>query len=250
MPRAARKSSESNVYHVMARGVGRQLIFEDDGDRRAYLAILREELGSSDGHLLAWCLMDNHVHLLVQMSLGELSERMRVTHSTYALLFNKRHDRVGHLFQGRFKSEPVEDERQLLTVLRYIHQNPVKAGMSQTCDYPWSSYRAYLGLGDKSGMTECELVLDMFGSEGAFVMFHRDLEEGDHLDVSERPAPKSEGAIRATAAQALGPVRIEEVSALPRRERNEAIRTLRSANLSVRQIERLTGVSRGVVARI
>ena len=250
MPRASRKQGESNVYHVMARGVGRQLIFEGDADRRAYLAILREELGSRDGCLLAWCLMDNHVHLLIQMSLNELSEMMRVVHSTYALFFNRCHDRVGHLFQGRFKSEPIEDERQLLTVLRYIHQNPVKAGISQTCDYPWSSYRAYLGLGDKSGMTECEPILDMFASDDAFVAFHRELDEDCRLDALEGPGPRSETAVRSVAVQALDPIRVEEVAALPRQQRNEAIRTLRSARLSVRQIERLTGVSRGIVARL
>ena len=250
MPRTPRRPAESDIYHVVIRGVGRQIIFEDDADRRCFLAVLREEMGDREGALLAWCLMDNHVHLLMRMALAELSDLMRVLDSTYALIFNKRHDRTGHLFQDRFMSEPVESDSYLLTVVRYIHRNPVEAGMSRGCDYRWSSYRAYLGGSDESGVTSCELVLEMFGSDESFVRFH-DAPGGPRcLDLGDATRPTSSEAARSVAARALGDLRVEEISALPRPQRNAAIRTLRSAQLSVRQIERLTGVSRGVIARL
>lgn len=251
MARTARKEASSSIYHVMARGVGRQIIFEDDIDRRFYLTVLREELAAHEGVLLAWCLMDNHVHLLVQIALDELSEAMRALGSAYALFFNRRHDRVGHLFQDRFKSEPVEDERYLLTVVRYIHQNPVRAGMSPTCDYRWSSYPAYLGARDESGQTSCDLVLALFGSTDELVRFHKEIDDSDKcVDVEDAGRPRSDEAAREIAVQALGKIRPEEVSSLPRPRRNEAIRTLRATRLSLRQIERLTGVSRAVVSRV
>lgn len=187
MVRSARKRAESEVYHVMTRGVGRQVIFEDDADRRFYLAVLTEELASHDGELLAWSLMDNHVHLLVRMRLEELSELMRALGSAYASFFNRRHDRVGHLFQDRFRSEPVESEAYLLTVVRYIHQNPVAAGLAPSCEYRWSSYRAYLGLPCEGVPTECDTVFSMLGGVDGFVGFHRALDDDAAcIDVEER----------------------------------------------------------------
>lgn len=250
MVRSARKRAESEVYHVMTRGVGRQVIFEDDADRLFYLAVLSEELASHDGELLAWCLMDNHVHLLVRMRLEELSELMRALGSAYASFFNRRHDRVGHLFQDRFRSEPVESEAYLLTVVRYIHQNPVAAGLAPSCEYRWSSYRAYLGLPCEGVPTECDAVLSMLGGVDGFVDFHRALDDDAAcIDVEERGVVSAERA-REIAGVALGGVRVEEVFSLPRPERNRALRALRDARLSVRQIERLTGVSRGVISRV
>ena len=250
MARSVRKRAESEVYHVMARGVGRQIIFEDDADRRFYLSVLRDELLARDADLIAWCLMDNHVHLLLRVRLEELSELMRALGSAYASFFNRRHDRVGHLFQDRFKSEPVDTDAYLLTAVRYIHQNPVAAGLSPTCDYRWSSYRAYLGLACEGVPTECDTVLEMLGGVDGFARFHQGLDEtAACIDVGARRTLSQE-RVRQIADVALGGVRAEEVFSLPRPERNRALRALRDARLSVRQIERLTGVSRGVISRV
>lgn len=251
MARMARRTAESNIYHVMARGVGRQLIFEDDADRIFYLSVLRDELDSHGGEVLAWCLMDNHVHLLVRMGLEDLSEMMRALGSCYAAFFNRRHERVGHLFQDRFRSEPVETDSYLLTVVRYIHRNPVAAGLSSTCEYRWSSYGAYLGTYLHCVPVECETVLSMLGGVEGFVMFHEAEDEGAPcIDIERRCRGMSPERAREVAEAALGGVRVEDIYSLPRPRRNEALRTLRSARLSVRQIERLTGVSRGVIARV
>ena len=111
------------------RGVGRQLIFEDDGDRQ----MLLEKLGklSDEGCLVvyAWCLMSNHLHILVKEGLEPLATAMKRLGVSYAMRFNLKTGHVGHVFQDRFSSEPVDSDEYFLTVVRYIHNNPEKAGM-------------------------------------------------------------------------------------------------------------------------
>lgn len=251
--RSARLRGESDIYHVVARGVGRQIIFEDDYDRLCFLRLLGQELEEHDGALLAWCLMDNHVHLLLRLELDKLSQLVRTVNSSYAIHFNKRHDRVGHLFQGRFSSEPVDSEPYLLMVIRYIHQNPVRAGTSDTCDsYRWSSYHALVTGEEGAVPVARDDVIDLFGGIGELVEFHSRLDESiTCLDVNRggRRYLEDEDA-RIVATSVLGDMRLEEVASLPRGRRDAAIRAMLSARLSIRQVERLTGVSRGIVAAV
>ena len=165
MGRVPRRRSESGVYHVMSRGAGKQVIFEDDADRQRYMLLLfRVFPVENDVELLAWCLMDNHVHLLLLGDLGQVAERMRLVSSMYATYFNRRYERSGHLFQGRFKSEPVDGDAHFMTVVRYIHQNPLKAGVTADCRYAWSSYQA-LTMGEPRGSGQ-EFLLDVFWRAG------------------------------------------------------------------------------------
>ena len=256
MVRAARRygESESEIYHIVSRGVGRQLIFEDDEDRCAYLALLRKEIGEHGGSILAWCLMSNHVHLLLKIGLEGLSTSMKRVNSAYVLAFNKRHDRIGHLMQGRFKSEPVDSEAYLLTVVRYIHQNPEKAGIAKTAEYPWSSYHEYAG-GDSPGrkvpqVSDTSFVLDLIGGKREFARLHdRLVDSAPCIDEGRgRRILDDESALRA-AREILAPLRPEEVAALPKNQRDAALCSLKTAKISVRQIERITGVSKSVVAK-
>lgn len=222
----------------MARGVGRSIIVEDDEDRMFFLKLLGRSIDDCDVVLHAWCLMDNHYHLLAEADLSDLAAMMKKLNSLYALYFNRRHDRVGHLFQGRFRSEPIETDEYFLTVLRYIHQNPVRGHLSDTCDYAWSSYRGYV---DAPRLVDNKLAVSMLGGEQGFREFHCIFNDSDPcIDIDRvRTTFTIEQAILA-ARQTLQDVRIEEVSRLDRKRRDEAIRTLKAAHLSVRQIERLT----------
>ncbi len=249
MVRAARsrKESETGIYHVVSRGVGRQMIFEDDDDRKRYLDLLRKETAEHHGEVLAWCLMDNHVHILLRIGLDDLSESMRAINSAYAMYFNKRHGRVGHLMQGRFKSEPVDSDGYLLAVVRYIHQNPEKANIAKTSEYPWSSYSEYIG-DAKVANTSCVLAICDGVSE--FERFHEVLDHAARC-VDEgrgRQVLDSDSALRA-ARLIVEPLRIEEIAALPKPRRDRMLCKLKEAGLSVRQIERLTGVSKSVVSK-
>ena len=144
MPRTARKISSSNIYHVILRGINRQTIFEDDGDRHYFMTVLKYYKGISGYKLHAFCLMGNHVHLLIEPAgepLGQVFKRVGVR---YVSWYNRKYERTGHLFQDRFRSENVESEQYYRTVLRYILQNPMKAGLEkQPGSWRWSSFLAY-----------------------------------------------------------------------------------------------------------
>lgn len=245
MPRRARIAANSGIYHVMSRGVGKQIIFEDDADRKQYLYYLYKYVAShKEIKLIAWCLMNNHVHLLLSGEIEVLSNVMRRLNTAYAKSFNTRYERTGALFQGRFKSEPVETEDYLLTVVRYIHQNPVKAGLTSNCSYPWSSYDSYLSYGDTVRNVR-PLIMDMFGGESAFKKAHEDLD--CHLAGDE----EIRGAVEIRRAnQLIAPLAITIVRGLDRKDRNDALRALLRGGFSARKIERLTGVSKSLVAQI
>jgi len=144
MPRTARQKTESGHYHIMTRGNERRNIFVDDDDRRHYLALLARQVRKGTVGVLAYCLMDNHIHLLIKDNEDGLVPAMRSIGTAYAVYFNEKYSRSGHLFQNRYNSESIDNETYLFTALRYIHQNPVKAGMClSVATYPWSSDRFY-----------------------------------------------------------------------------------------------------------
>ena len=144
MPRKVRRTCESGIYHVMLRGINRQRIFEDERDYRQFLSTLAKYRTVCGYTLLGYCLMPNHVHLLIREGDEPLPTVFRRIGASYVYWYNGKYGRVGHLFQDRYKSEAVEDEAYLLTVARYIHQNPVKAGLCETPGkYLYSSYMDY-----------------------------------------------------------------------------------------------------------
>lgn len=159
MPRTQRKLSYTGFYHVMIRGVNKEIIFKDDKDRRNFLHLLSYYKNKVNCVIHAYCLMDNHVHILLQDDNNNLSEFMRNVTSVYAEEFNKKYKRIGHLFQDRFKSECIEDDYYLKRLIRYIHRNPEKAGICKTDEYKWSSYMEYIG---KNIIIQNDFVLSMY----------------------------------------------------------------------------------------
>jgi REP element-mobilizing transposase RayT len=134
------------IYHVVARGNERKAVFRDDVDRRSYLARLAACSSRYRFRVIAYCLMDNHVHLALERGPVVLSRIMLTLQSAYAQYFNRRHQRVGHLFQGRYKAFLVQDECYLLSLVRYIHMNPVRASLIKSPEaYRWSTDRFYRG---------------------------------------------------------------------------------------------------------
>jgi len=145
MPRQSRRISESKIYHVMIRGNERKKIFIDDEDKSKFIEILSAKNEDKQYSIYAYCLMDNHVHLLLNEGDGDISRIMQRINISYAYYFNKKYDRIGHLFQDRFKSGAIEDDNYLLATVRYIHNNPVKAKLvSNLSEYKWSSYNDYI----------------------------------------------------------------------------------------------------------
>ncbi len=146
MSRPLRIEFPDALYHVTARGDRREDIFDDDQDREAFLQTLGRVVDQFNWLCYAWCLMDNHYHLLVQTPDGNLSKGMRQLNGVYTQTSNRRHGRVGHLFQGRFKAILVDSDAYLLELARYVVLNPVRAGMVKRPEaWKWSSYRASMG---------------------------------------------------------------------------------------------------------
>ncbi|WP_194841238.1 REP-associated tyrosine transposase [Salinibacillus xinjiangensis] len=147
MSRKLRIWHRGEIYHITARGNRKGKIYEEPGDYRKYLQILKETQAQHAYTLHGYCLMPNHVHLLIEMVEASPSQIMKTAHTRYAMYYNFRYDLVGHLFQGRFKSQVVYSKDYLLTVSRYIHQNPVKAGLVDHPEgYPWSSYNHFIDI--------------------------------------------------------------------------------------------------------
>jgi putative transposase len=146
MARPLRLEYEGAVYHITSRGNARESIFLDEGDRARFLEVLADVVDRYDWICHAYCLMTNHYHLLIETPEAGLSQGMQLLNGVYTQWFNRRHDRVGHLLQGRFKAILVEKESQLLELARYVVLNPVRAKMVRSVrDWPWSSYRATAG---------------------------------------------------------------------------------------------------------
>lgn len=234
------------------RGLGRRIIFEDDDDRRAFLEILRAKAEPEDVDILAWCLMDNHVHMIVRCDVRTLSKLMQRLSISYAQRFNGRHGHVGKVFQNRFRSQPIKSNEHLLSAIRYIHLNSRDAGFSSPDRYAWSSYRECVGCEDVEGAGICDVaqVLAIFDGADAFMRFH---EEPDVIDgVSDfRPLGFriSDSEAKEIAVRQLGSGFADQLLVMSLDERNKALRLLKDLGLSVRQIERITGIGRGIIAR-
>ena len=166
MARRLRLEYAGALYHLTARGNERRAIFRNDIDRQRFLALLACEIKEKRWRLHAYCLMDNHYHLIVETPEPNLARGMRRLNSAYSQHFNRRYHRVGHLFQGRYHSVLVQRESYLLELSRYVVLNPVRAGMvDRAHQWPWSSYRATAGLVPAPVFLEVRWLLEQFHSD-------------------------------------------------------------------------------------
>jgi REP element-mobilizing transposase RayT len=181
MARPLRIEYEGALYHVTSRGNAQQAIFLDDADRTAFLEVLTDVVERFGWLCHAYCLMTNHYHLLIETPEANLSRGMRQLNGVYTQAFNRRHGRVGHVMQGRFKAILVEKESHLLELTRYVVLNPVRAGTVRSAhDWPWSSYRATCGQAE----VPCFLTVDWTRSQfdddekRAVLAYRRFVQEG------------------------------------------------------------------------
>jgi len=140
-----RSYSNSKIYHIILKGIDNQDIFYEDQDRRVFLKKLALTKKEYDNKIYAYCLMDNHIHLVIRIEKEFLSKAIQSLMIRYVQYFNRKYKRIGTLVQSRFKSRNVENQRYFLEVCRYVHRNPENAGMAKTENYQWSSYQEYLG---------------------------------------------------------------------------------------------------------
>ena len=248
MPRTARRINESNIYHVMLRGVNRQNIFEEDADRYHFMSVLALCKKISGFRLHAFVLMSNHIHLLIEPHEEALDMIFKRIGTRYAVWYNRKYQRAGHLFQDRFRSEAVSTNQYYQTVLRYILQNPMKAGLEKHLgEYRWSSYLAYEN--GKGTITDTQYAIDLFGGREALVQYLKQdnddmaMDEGDHDwrlrdDVAGQIMEKITQCASASDFQKLDLELQKKYAGEMYRER-----------LSMGQIARLTGMSKTTVFR-
>ena len=186
------------VYHVTARGNEKQLIFLDETDRLQFLSQLQLATERYDWVCHGYCLMGNHFHLLVETPRANLPVGMRHLNGCYSQWFNRRRQRVGHLFQGRYKASLVEKHPYLLELIRYMALNPLRAEPPLSAApelYPWSSYRILLGLAPRPSWFTCDWVLAQFGDEYGAARSRLRTFVGEGL-VAEPSSAKQRGLLR------------------------------------------------------
>ena len=166
MPRKARIDAPGALHHIIIRGIERKAIFRDDTDRADFLKRLELIISETRTRCYAWVLMNNHVHLLLKSGMVPIATVMRRLLTGYAVSFNRRHGRHGYLFQNRYKSILCEEELYLKELVRYIHLNPIRAGiikdLSALMKYPWSGHSTLMGKG-KANFQDTGYVLRLFG---------------------------------------------------------------------------------------
>ncbi len=227
MPRPHRIAYDGAIYHVTIRGNNDEVVFRDDQDYGTYLGRLTRTIGRHAISLLAYGLMTNHIHLVVRTPQANVSTAMQWLHGCYAAVFNRRHRRRGHLFGDRFFSSVVDTDEYLLEATRYIHLNPVRAGIVQRPeDHRWSSYPRYLGEKDELVPIEPDLVLDLISAnpQQREFLYQRFVEDG----LTGRWTPPGREAvsrIASAAVAALGAAGIPHTALFRQTPRNRA-RTL------------------------
>jgi len=235
----------------MVRGVNKQSIFLDMEDYLRFLRTLSEIKKRCEYTIHAYCLMDNHIHLLLQEGAATVGHIMQRIGTSYVKWHNQKYQRVGHLFQNRFLSEAVDSDSYFQKLLRYIHQNPVKAAMVSACgDYPWSSYSDYITPEHaiEPRLTDTKLGLEVLGGIEQLVEFCSQLDQSP-LPLEDPLLFKTEIA-RAVIKRYSENQPVENLIAMKITERNALIRKLKAeSGLSCAEIAKLTGFSIGVVKR-
>ena len=230
--------------HIIVRGIGKQILFEESSDNKQYLYYLKKYAEQESVSILAYCLMDNHVHILVRDTRSAISGFMKKIGVSYAQYYNRKYERTGHLFQDRYKSENITDDAYLLSTFRYILNNPAKAGICEAAEYPWSSYREY---GEKNGLTDTEMLYDMIGDRKELGRFILQKDETEHMEADA--PPKDDVRALKILQDTLNITSGTQIQQYGRIQRDEALVLLKNKGLSVRQLERLTGINRGIIQR-
>jgi REP element-mobilizing transposase RayT len=253
MARQARKRCESGVYHIIMRGINQQDIFYDQEDYQRFLRTL-EQLKADKFEVYGYCLMSNHVHLLIHEKSEGIPQIMKRIGSSYAWWYNGKYQRSGHVFQGRYASECVEDDSYLLTVIRYIHQNPVKAGMViNPEDYLWSSIQAYYSRHEyPGGLSDVAFILEIFAQERteAIRRFrdHMNIEIQETCLDDEIKLRKTDGDVKAEIEALLNRNPLISLHSMEKQKRDEIIRQIKiMKGTTQRQIARVTGLNQNII---
>ena len=246
----------TGFYHVCARGTGKQLIFEGDEDRWEFLELMRDCCREAGVTVIAWCLMGNHVHLVLADYEDAMSAAMHRLLLTYARRFNKRTGRTGHLFQNRFDRRSLDTDWQVMEAIRSVHADPQEAGVGLIERYPWSSFAEHLRAydGDAAdvarGFSDPSCVLELFESVRGFLDYSLSMPDGSDPVIHDMDETEWERrAFADKMAKRLG-VPLNKLKTVAPSRRDGIIFALHDGGYTVREIERYTGISKSTVSRI
>ena len=244
MSRLARTISESGVYHILFRGINQQNIFEEDSDFKKLketIALVKQDLKFK---IYAYCFMSNHVHIVLkEKSSGDISLIMKRILTKYARWYNIKYGRSGALIANRYKSVPVEINEYFLHLIRYIHQNPIKAGIVEKCeDYPHSSFVEYMY---EKKLTDADFLFQMVSLK-EFVDYHQEIETMI-FRVTDRKK-KTDDEVLMILKKNYKIDNPKSISKLSKAERDKILVELKK-KFPIRQLQRITGISRGVITK-
>ncbi len=267
MPRVARMDAPGVVHHVMIRGIERRAIFVDDADRNDLADRLSRIAPEGGTTCFAWAFMPNHVHLVVRTGVDSVSRLMARVGTGYARRFNERHQRVGHLFQNRFRSRIVADDGDLISVIRYVHSNPVAAGivsdLAQLESHPWTGHGGLLGKIEPQPFHAIRETLGVFGTtdrqarEQVRSLMEVGIREPD-VDPWGSAAPDGHDAMLAEAGAEISRRFRLDATALHSRLRNRdvsrarvalAVHAIHELGISLTHVAKWLGVSKGSLSR-
>ena len=258
MARKPRQYGESGIYHIIIRGNNRQNIFYDDNDKSIFISLLRKYTDELNISVYAYCLMSNHVHLLIGKGNFLMSKLMLKLNTSYVRRFNIKYERTGHLFQGRYLSMPIENEVSFKKVIRYIIRNPQKAGVSKYDEYEWSSFRdvkynemecsAVIDNEKHKSIIEYSYVLRIFGGVKSFT-YYVSLSNSDECMEYENRIVLNDSRCLSIIKAKLGIMNPHSLQCLDEETILEKVSILKKNGIPSYKISRLTGISQTLIRR-
>jgi len=242
MPRIARRKSLTGYYHIMIRGVNRQVVFKQTDDYYFFIFLLRKYSNETHSTVYAYCLMTNHIHLLINTVNPAIL--IKKISSAYVKYYNKKYSRVGHLFQERYKSENIEDEMYFCTVLRYVLRNPQKAKIANYDDYPWNSWSEFLN----PTLCDVEYIESIFGGLQILIDYMNQESKDKCIDIDEFKG-LTDDEIKSFVLDFLKLNSIEQLQDYSRSKLNSILYDLKQEGLSINQISLATNIDRNIVQR-
>lgn len=260
MSRRPRENSATGIYHVMLRGINHQNIFYDQYDYKDFLTmLLKQARPENQQHqplpphciVYAYCLMPNHVHLLVREK-DSLASVMKSIGVAYAWHYNNKYQHMGPVFQDRFRSEPVNDEAYFFTLMRYIHQNPMKAGLTKDVpSYDWSSWHEYERVTKEPSLCDTGAVVKQIPLDELRALVFEPLPAtAAVLDIDTVGRKKNDDDIIEFLREEFGILHVQSIITMDRAIQRDVIRKARTFGASIRQLERLTGISFSIINRM
>lgn len=248
MARKPRLYCDSGFYHLILRGNNKQNLFNCDEDRTFFITKLKKFSNELDIDVHAFCLMNNHVHILIGNAGRNMGLLVQKLANSYVFYFNRKYDRCGHLFQGRYKSEPILDEAYFKIVYRYILQNCEKGGLEKVNLYKWNSFSALMNL-NKNSFIKTEYIIGLFGSRSLLLEFILEPEIHKCMEYENRIVFSDDRAFNFIKKifRISSPYKLERLSV---DEQIQKCKIMKNHGISKSQIARITGISKAIIRTV